>query len=184
MKKLLESPVFAVFLAAVVVIGTTLLSTKIGFGGKCDAMKETFYRQTDDALPVASGLRSFCDAAEKVALTAQENEVRGAEDVLSNIKYLKNMLYLESDNYTVMRSVYQDLLSDTFSLEAALARMELAEAETETLSSAQHGAAEAKAAVDASEFNSLARAFLKRYQKFPTEGLAALTGLSMPCAFD
>ena len=62
MKKLFESPAFALLLAVIVVIGSTLLNTRIKFGRKCDAMCDEFYEQSD----IAAELRNFCAAAEKV----------------------------------------------------------------------------------------------------------------------
>lgn len=184
MKKLFESPAFALLLAVFVVIATPLLSTKFRFGRKCAAISDVFYTESGDAAPVAGELRNFCAAAERIAMTAKQNDVPDAEETLSNVDYLRNMLYLQSDNFSVMKSVYKDLLSSTFSLEAALAKMELSEAESETLASAQHDAAAAKAAIDASSFNSTVHSFLKRYQKFPTPTLAGMVGVNMPCAFD
>ena len=55
--------------------------------------------------------------------------------------------------------------------------------DVEIFSSAQHAAAEAKAAIDASEYHNTVRTFLKRYDRFPTSGLASLVGLKMPQVF-
>ena len=85
---------------------------------------------------------------------------------------------------SVIHSLYQQLLSSTFALEAALARAELSEEQADAIAAAQHDAAAAKARIDSSDFNSSARGFLKRYQKFPTPTLAGMVGLNMPCAFD
>ena len=67
---------------------------------------------------------------------------------------------------------------------AALARTELSDEQADAIAAAQHDAAAAKARIDSSDFNSSARGFLKRYQKFPTPTLAGMVGLNMPCAFD
>ena len=131
MKKLFESPAFALLLAVIVVIGSTLLNTKIKFGRKCAALCGEFYEQSDS---VSAELRNFCSAAEKVALAA--------------------------------------------------ARTELSDEQADAIAAAQHDAAAAKARIDSSDFNSSARGFLKRYQKFPTPTLAGMVGLNMPCAFD
>ena len=72
MKKLFESPAFALLLAVIVVIGSTLLNTKIKFGRKCAALCGEFYEQSDS---VSAELRNFCSAAEKVALAAQQAEL-------------------------------------------------------------------------------------------------------------
>ena len=180
MKKLFESPAFALLLAVIVVIGSTLLNTRIKFGRKCDAMCDEFYEQSD----IAAELRNFCAAAEKVALTAQQQELPDADATLQNVDELRNLLYQQTDDLSSVYSVYQKLLSSTFGLEASLARTQLPAAQADTLAAVQHDAAAAKAAIDSSGFNSSARSFLKRYQKFPTPTLAGMVGVNMPCAFD
>ncbi|MBO6017343.1 MAG: hypothetical protein J6P42_04830 [Oscillospiraceae bacterium] len=181
MKKLFESPVFALLLAVVVVIGSTLLNTRIKFGRKCSAICNEFYEQSDS---VSAELRNFCSAAEKVALTAQQAELPDANAALQDVDELRNLLYQQSSDLNSIHALYQQLLSSTFGLEAALSRMELSDTQAAALAAAQHDAAAAKAAIDDSDFNSSARSFLKRYQKFPTPTLAGMVGLNMPCAFD
>ena len=180
MKKLFESPVFALFLAVIVVIGSTLLNTRIKFGRKCDAMCDEFYEQSD----IAAELRNFCAAAEQVALTAQQMELPDSAAALQEVDELRDLLYQQTDDLPSVYSLYQKLLSSTFGMEATLARAELTAAQKDSLAAAQHNAAAAKAAIDASGFNSSARSFLKRYQKFPTPALAGMVCLNMPCAFD
>ena len=181
MKKLFESPAFALLLAVIVVIGSTLLNTKIKFGRKCAALCGEFYEQSDS---VSAELRNFCSAAEKVALTAQQAELPDADSALQDVDELRNLLYRQSSDLNTIRALYQQLLTSTFTMEAALARTELSDEQADAIAAAQHDAAAAKARIDSSDFNSSARGFLKRYQKFPTPTLAGMVGLNMPCAFD
>ena len=184
MKKLLDSPVFALVLAVVVMFGTMLVSTKVSFGRKCRSVTGEFYTASEGSAPsVATQLRNFCAAAEQVALTAEQNELPEAGNTLRQIDDLRNLLYQQTDDLAAVNELYQELLSSTFSLENVLARAELTSSQAEALAAAQHDAAAAKAAIDASGFNDMARSFLKRYQKFPTVGLAGMVGVKMPCPF-
>ena len=184
MRKLFESPVFALILAVVVMFGSMLLSTKIRFGKKCADVCDEFYSQGSEASSVSAELRKFCAAAEKVALTAQQTGIAEADSVLQDVDELRNLLFQQTDDLGAVNALYQGLLGSTFSLETALARAELNDAQAETVSAAQHDAAAAKAAIDASPFNASAASFLKRYQKFPTVALAGMVGVNLPCAFN
>ena len=99
-----------------------------------------------------------------------------AEEVLSQLRR-------QSTEAEELFEDYSELLSDTFALESALVRRELSEEDKAAYSSAQHDAAEAKAAIDASSYNTEVRSFLSRYRHFPTTVLAALTGVRMPQLF-
>ena len=185
MKKLFESTAFALVLAVVVMFGSMLVSTKVDFGKKCRRVTDAFYTQAagSDEAPVASELRSLCSASEQLALTGQQLELEDAPRVLQLVDELRNALYVQTDDLNEVKETYQQLLNATFSLERALARAELSDAQAGAVSAAQRDAAAAKANIDASGFNSTAAAFLKRYQKFPTVGLAGLVGVKMPCLF-
>lgn len=182
MKKLFQSPVFALILAVVVMFGSMLISTKLGLGKKSASITNQFYAQGENS--VSAELRNFCAAAEKVALTAQQRGVTGAGDVLEDVDELRNLLYQQTDDLSSIHSIYQRLLSSTFDLESELSRMQLTDVQAEAVSAAQHDAAAAKAAIAGSGFNTEARRFLTRYQKFPTVALAGIAGVNLPCEFD
>ncbi|MBR4474636.1 MAG: hypothetical protein IKS55_13485 [Oscillospiraceae bacterium] len=183
MKKVLSNPTVAMILAVVVVLGTMLLSTKIEFGKKCDQTAEGFYTRTDGEVPIADRLREFCGAAETMVLLGQRYEVSGTDEAYEKAETVLNLLRQKSTDTEALFSVYSELLSDTFAIESALTRLELSEEDRIVYSSAQHEAAEAKAAMDASSYNVEVRAFLNRYRHFPTTLLAALTGVKMPQLF-
>lgn len=186
MKKLFDSPVFALLLAVVVMFGSMLVSTKVKFGKKSRTVTASFYTQadSDSTAPVAAELRNLCYAAEQLALTGQQTGAEDAESTLKLVEELRNLLYVQTDDLSAVYSVYQKLLTSTFSLERELARTELSDTQAAAVSSAQHDAALAKANIDASAFNTAAARFLKRYQKFPTVGLAGMVGVNMPCVFN
>ena len=184
MKKLFDSPVFALLLAAVVMFGTMLISTKVDFGKKCRRLTEHFYAGSDNTGAVAADLRTLCQSAEQLAGIGQQLGLDEAEKTLQAADEMRNLLYVQTQNLNSVNAVYHDLLTSTFALEQALARAELSDAQKETVAAAQSSAAAAKASIDASDFNDSARAFLRRYQKFPTVGLAGMVGVNMPCVFN
>ena len=183
MKKILSNPTVAMILAVIVVLGTMLISTKVDFGKKCDQTAERFYTRLDGEVPIADRLREFCSAAESMVLLGQRYEVDDADDVYEQAEEVLSLLRQQSRKAGKIYDEYSDLLSDTFELESALTRMNLSEEEQSSYASAQHEAAEAKAAIDASSYNPEVRSFLNLYQRFPTTLLAALTGVDMPQLF-
>ncbi len=185
MKKLFDSPVFALLLAVAVMFGSMLVSTKVGFGKKCRKLTDAFYTQSEESsAPLAAELRNLCLSAEQLAKVGQQLELEEAEKTLQLADELRNRLYLQTDALNYVNELYQELLASTFSLEQTLARAELTDEQANTVAAAQRDAAASKANIDASEFNTDARIFLKRYQKFPTVGLAGMVGVNMPCVFN
>ena len=183
MKKFLSNPTVAMILAVLVVVGTMLVSTKVDFGKKCAVTSEQFYTRADAEAPIADRLRDFCSAAEKMVPLGQHYGIEDADDVYEKAEEVLDQLRKQSTKAEDLFEDYSELLSDTFALESALVRRELSEEDLSAYSSAQHDAAEAKAAIDASSYNNEVRSFLSRYRHFPTTVLAALTGVRMPQLF-
>ena len=183
MKKPLSNPSIAALIAVIVVISTILLQTRFRFGKICDDVNEQFYHDSRDRSSIASELGNLADAAEVLSGLAHLYDLDEAQEAMNTIGSLREHLRLESNDISVIHELYKTLLSETFTLESLLARQELNGTDVEIFSSAQHAAAEAKAAIDASEYHNTVRTFLKRYDRFPTSGLASLVGLKMPQVF-
>ena len=183
MKKFLSNPTVAMILAVLVVIGTMLISTKVDFGKKCAQTSGKFYARADAESPIADRLRDFCTAAEKMVLLGQRYGIDDTDDAYEKAEKVLSQLRQQSTEAEELFEDYSELLSDTFALESSLVRRELSEEDKVAYSSAQHDAAEAKAAIDASSYNTEVRSFLSQYRHFPTTVLAALTGVRMPQLF-
>ncbi len=183
MKKFLSNPTVAMVLAVLVVVGTMLISTRVDFGKKCAQTSEKFYTRYDGEVPIADRLREFCAAAEKMVLLGQHYGLDDADDTYEKAEEVLSQLRRQSTEAEDLFEDYSELLSDTFELESALVRRDLSEEDLAAYSAAQHDAAEAKAAIDASSYNPEVRSFLSRYRHFPTTVLAALTGVRMPQLF-
>ena len=183
MKKQLSRPSVAILIAVIVVVSTVLLQTRFRFGKICDDITNQFYHGGRDGKSIASELSNLTDAAEVLSGLAHLYDLEEAQEAMDVISAMREQLRLESSDTSVIHGLYKSLLSETFTLESLLARQELNEADSRVLSSAQHSAAMAKAAIDESAYHDAVRAFLKRYDRFPTAWLASLVGLKMPQVF-
>ena len=180
MKQFFSRRSVALLLAVLVVISTTLFQTRFRFGRLCSEVTDQFYYGSGS---IASELVQLSDSAEILAGLAHLYNLDEAKAAMNTTSSLRELLRLESSEIAAIHDLYKELLSETFTLESLLARQELSDAEADLLSSAQHEAAQAKAAIDASGYHDTVRVFLKRYDRFPTTALAALVGLKMPQVF-
>ena len=185
MKKFLSNPVVAMLIAVVVVIASVLINTKVRFGPICENVREGFDLGIGSEAAIASELKTLCNAAERLTILAGQNDTAADEagELESCIEEMRLQLANEDRPLHALYTCYETILRDCFALESALARLPLSEADTESLSAAQHDAASAKAAIDDSSYNDSVYSFQKRYHHFPTVQLAGLAGVSMPELF-
>ncbi|MBR0160686.1 MAG: hypothetical protein IJQ02_05325 [Oscillospiraceae bacterium] len=182
MKKLFQNSRFALILTIVLVIFSTLLNTHIRLGRISDSVSDSFYASNSET-PIAEGLRTLAGAAERLATLGEEYRPSEAEETKENVEMLRTLLRYESASPATLSYYYSSLLSNCFTLESVLVQTDLNESQEEMLSEAMHDAAEAKAAIDASSYNERVRTFTKRYDRFPTNLLAGLAGVSYPVLF-
>ena len=179
MKKIINNPVFAVVLTVVLMIVSVLLNTRVKLGGQCETLCKQFYGEG----MIADSLESLCNASEQLAILGDRYQLDEADDAMSSIRSVREKLQQRSYEAEDIYDRYYELLKNTFSLEGILARSALSEEEADTFVSAQHNAAESKAAIDNSTYNEAVRAFLSRNHRFPTPQLATLSGVNMPELF-
>ena len=79
---------------------------------------------------------------------------------------------------------YQDIQVSLLKLENALSHSSLRDEDLAKLADCELSISNAKAAIEASDYNSIVRSFLKQYNHFPTSNLARAAGVSMPKIFD
>ena len=182
--KLFRNPVFAVFLALVVVIASTLINTNVKFGRKCRAVSDQFYsgavtRGAQD-VSIASALESICNDAEALCVVA-EGCGTNADSVRSEVQSLRSSMQFES--MYLIRTAYSSLRSSLTTMLGQLAQKELSEQDADTVSRCTASVAQAQDSISASPYNETVRAFLRRYDHFPTNVLAELAGVEMPESF-
>ena len=183
MKKFFSSPTVALILAVIVVVGSTLLNTRVKLGRICDEVRDGFTRGVGDESAIASDLKNLCTAAEKLMILGEQYEVADADELEGDIASIRVLLGQETPRPHAVYSLYEELLRKCFALESSLGRMPLSESDTESLAAAQHEAAVAKASIDISSYNSAVSAFQKQHRHFPTVQLAALAGVELPELF-
>ncbi|MBQ9663257.1 MAG: hypothetical protein IJV40_08925 [Oscillospiraceae bacterium] len=184
MKKFFSNPVVAVLLTVVVVIGSVVLNTRTRLGKQCEAVSGLFYSpDRASEASIADSLRTLCNASEQLVLLGVKYDVDDAEEAMDALDEIRDAIRNQSRDMDNLFEEYQDLLKDTFSLESALSRMTLSEADEASYASAQHAASDAKAAIDSSSYNDTVRGFLKRYHQFPTPQIAKLSGVTLPTLF-
>ena len=182
--KLFKNPVFAVFLAIVVVFASTLINTNVKFGRKCRAVRDQFFaasvtRGTPE-LSIASALETICTEAEALSVVA-ESSGTDAESVRNEVSDLRRSLQLE--NFYGIRSSYAALRSALTTLLGQLAQVDLDAQNAQTVSRCTASISDAQNAIAASGYNDTVRSFLRRYDHLPTNLLARLAGVDYPETF-
>ena len=183
MKKFLSNPTVALILTVIVVIGSTVINTRVHLGRQCEAISERFYSGYGSEASIADSLRSLCNASEQVILLGMKYDVEDEGDTVGLIDQIRDSLANGNTHVASVYSLYQVLLKSTFSMESTLARTQLSEADESTYASAQHMASDAKAQIDTSSYNDAVRSFLKVNRHFPTPQIAAISGVSLPELF-
>ena len=184
MKKFFSSPVVALILAFIAVIGSVIINTRVRLGKQCDALIDCFYSQPySNEVSIADSLQTLCNASEQIVLLGVKYEVEDAEDAVRFIDPIRDAIRVRSCHAEGIYRDYQQLLKATFSMESMLARMQLSDSDEESYANAQRSAASAKVGIDASTYNDNVRSFLKYNGRFPTPQIAALSGVSMPELF-
>lgn len=182
MKKFLSRPEVALALTVIFVAASILLNTRFRFGPECEAVSEQFYRSSSGS-SIATELRNLCNASEKIVFLASSQGIENTGDAMEEIDEIRDFLRTGSNDFEEIFSSYESLLKETFELESVLSRMQISSTDGEELSAAQHAAAEAKKAIDNSEYNEVVRSFQRQYKHFPTTFLASLAGVRIPSFF-
>lgn len=182
--KLFKNPFFAVALTVFVVLSSILINTNVGFGRKCRAVTDTFYGSTVSRsapeVSIADALESICTEAESLAVVADSCGV-DAEDVRNDVFNLRRSI--QTEFFYGIRSSYAALRSGLTTLLGQLAQADLDAQNAETVSQCTAAISDAQSAIAASGYNDTVRAFLRRYDHFPTNVLADLAGVDYPETF-
>ena len=182
--KLFKKPVFAVFLAIVVVFASTLINTNVKFGRKCRAVSDQFFAPTvtrgTPEISIAEALEVICTEAETLAVVADRCEA-DASAVRNDVSNLRRSIQIE--NFYGIRSSYAALRSALTTLLGQLTQADLDKQNAETVTQCTASLSDAQNAIAASGYNDTVRSFLRRYDHFPTDLLAKLAGVDMPETF-
>ena len=182
--KLFKKPVFAVFLAIVVVIASTLINTNVKFGRKCRAVTDQFYGGTvsrgTPEISIAEALEVICTEAESLAVVADSCGA-DASAIRNDVSDLRRSI--QQEYFYGIRSSYAALRSALTTLLGQLTQADLDEQDKETVTQCTASLSDAQNAIAASGYNDTVRSFLRRYDHFPTNLLATLAGVDYPETF-
>jgi len=181
--KLLKKRAFALFLTAVLVIASTLVSTNLKLGKKCSAVTDGFY----DGVTVngvmqpaiAAQLRSICSSADSLAVLASSYGL-DVQDVEDNSVWLKNSMRYSREDASYIYYEYEHLMKALSALQIQLDRAELSDRDAESVSQLTAAVAEAQRGIESSAYNDSVREFLRKYDSTYTYALAAMAGVDMP----
>ena len=193
MKKFLSNPAVALIITVVLVLVSLVLNTRVRLGGQCDEITATLYSSEDGSPCIADGLRSLCSASEKMLTLSRQlgidadkldsDSEYSDEEIENLIADTRASLRYGDGSARYLYYLYEALLSKTYAMETALGRASLSSADTEAFLTAKEEAAQAQALIAGTDYNDTVRAFLKKYDRFPTSAIASFSGVTMPKLF-
>ena len=177
--KFFKNPVVAVILSALIVLCSTLVSVNIKFGARCREITDEFYTGDEAMVKPLNNISASVDGLVNIAGSygLDCTAVSAAADRFASA------LRGSDGQVGALYQLYRDLMREEASLESALFRQELRDQDAD---SAQQYAEIIREAVDEledSDYNESVRSFLRRYDRFPTNSLAALAGVAYPAYF-
>ena len=182
--KLFKNRFFALLLAVVVVIASTLINTDVKFGRECSKVTEQFYADTSRSAAPASISRELVNIlSDSESLSALASRYGADTKALDDANaQLRERLTAKRGASEVYVS-YNKLCAALTSLMGQLPNSTLSEQDSAEVTRCADSIAEAQNAITMSDYNSVVRAFQHRYDRFPTSLLARLAGVDMPETF-
>ena len=187
--KLFKNPVFALFLAVVIVIGSTLLSTHIKLGRKADAVSDLLFEGVEDAdngytrPAIAKHLENLCGCADGLVTLARNYEI-DTQDVEDASTWLKNALRYSKHDASLIHWNYAELIKSVNELSDQLSRVDLSQRDSKGLTEYMNTIAGIQSSIGEAGYNEAVRTFRRKYDRFPTNALAVLSGVDFPEYFE
>lgn len=180
----LKKPFVAVLLSALIICGSTLLSTDIKLGRECQNITDGFYEgvvyENYQHKSIASQIRNICGAADGMVTIANNYDI-DTDAVRAATDEMKNALTYGSVSY--LHYLYEDLLQAVKPLEDQLSRAELSDRDAEGFAQYSSTISGAQSVIENSGYNESVRAFLRDEIHFPADFFAELAGLELPELF-
>ena len=180
----LKKPFVAVFLSALIICGSTLLSADIKLGRECQNITDGFYEgvvyENYQHKSIASQIRNICGAADGMVTIANNYDI-DTDAVRAATDEMKNALTYGSVSY--LHYLYEDLLQALKPLEDQLSRAELSDRDAEGFAQYSSTISGAQSVIENSGYNESVRAFLRDEIHFPADFFAELAGVELPERF-
>ena len=180
--KLFRKRSFALLLCVVCVVASTLLNTRVGLGGKSDAVIDRFYDTGLGQQCIGTQLSNLCKATTGLTAIAGHYNLDSAAANRAS-EQLESALQSSYGKAGTLYTDYKALLEAADELIARLDLANLSKRDAENLELYTATIADAQSAIESSDYNVRAQAFLRANSGFPTGGLAAFAGVRFPELF-
>ena len=180
--KLFNKRWFAVLLCAVGVIASTLLNTRVKLGGQCGDLFDSFYENSGSELSIGSQLQSIGNAATGLAAIAGHYSLDSSA-VHDATGDLRSAMQDERYDAGLIHSRYLAVLDAVDELIGRLEQAQLSKRDSENLTLYAESIEQSRSGIEANSYNVNVQAFLRRNSSFPTAGIAAFAGVTMPKLF-
>lgn len=181
--KVLKKPVVAVLLCAVIVIASTLGNVNRLFGAKCQKITDGFYNGVEVDGFTQKGinihLQNISGYVDGLTTIARRNGVDCTAIEAASDQF-KSVLRADKPSISSLYGSYTALMLEEAELETALGRVALDERDTEGFNTYRDNIKGAVSSVASAGYNESVRSFLGKYDRFPTDTLAALAGVDYP----
>lgn len=183
--KFLKKPVVAVLVSLAIVISSTLISTNIKLGRRCDKVIDGFYEGVVyggyERKSIASHIKNICGAASGLVAVANNYDIDTAP-LSSAVDSMKSGLSngSVSENYML----YYHLLSAFDKVERQLADTSLSDRDASGVEQYALTVKGACKAIDESGYNESVREFYRKQLRFPADVLGRLAGVDIPQLFE
>ena len=178
MKKFLSKRPVAIVLCLLIVIGSTLLNTRIRLGSACRELHNSFYA----AGSMADQLSKVCTEGETMAALAEANGI-DASSLRYSTESLRGMLNREEENASQLYSGYMWLRDELSQTRQQLFSASLNETDATQLRAATDRLSELQSAISSSDYNAQVKSFESHNSSLLTRFLARLAGVNMPVDF-
>lgn len=176
--KFFKNRAVAIILCVLMVLGSTLLNTRVKFGRQCRNVEQSFY----DAGGISEQLELI---RSKAGFLADMAEAKGLDtsSLRNASQALEDKLGQRRLDITGIHSCYEALDRELKNVETKLITSSLTDQEAETFSSSLELIHNAQAKLSTATYNETVRSFCRRNDRFPTNILAKLAGVSLPEEF-
>ncbi len=178
MKKLLSKKPVAIVLCLLIVLGSTLLNTRIRLGGACRELYNNFYGPGS----MAYQLGEVCTEGDTMAALAEANGI-DASSLRRSVESLRGMLNQEEDNASRLYSGYMWLRDELSQTRQQLFSSNLNDTDASQLRAATDRFSALQSAISSSDYNTQVRSFESSNSSLLTRVLARLAGVNMPVEF-
>lgn len=178
-----KKPTVAAIIAIVLVAVSTFASVNIKLGSKCDEVKDIFYSglQYDGKFhpPIADQVRNTCAAANDLCIIASNYGI-DTTDVTDSCEWVEMALAYSAYDQHYIYYEYAQLRTAIKTMVDKLAHQSLSERHQALLNDYEKQLTEFEHNIDTAGYNEEVRAFLMKYDRFPTNFIASMCNVRLP----